>query len=80
MPGSLPGIVANFKSLVTRRINNVRRSRGEKVWQRGYFERIVRNEREMNAIRQYIRAKPARWAEDRDNLDTIIGKMEGVGR
>ena len=80
VPGSLPSIVGNYKSLVTRRINNVRRTRGAKVWQRGYYERIVRNERELNAIRDYIRANPERWAADRDNLDAIIARMEWIGR
>ena len=75
-PGSLPTMVGNFKSLVTRRINRVRRTPGYKIWQRGYYERIVRNDRELNAIRQYIRANPARWAEDRDNLDALVAKME----
>ncbi len=78
MPGSAPSIVGNYKSLVTRRINNVRRTRGNKVWQLGYYERIVRNERELNAIRKYIQANPIRWAEDRDNLDTLISRMQKI--
>jgi len=79
LSGSLPSIVGNYKSLLTRRINNVRRTPGGKVWQRGYYERIVRNERELNAIRQYIKANPARWAEDRENLDSLIARMRRIG-
>ena len=75
-PGSIPAIVGNYKSLVTRRINNIRRTRGSKVWQRGYYERIVRNERELNAIRKYIQANPERWAEKKDNLDYLLSKMQ----
>ena len=45
------------------------------MWQRGYYERIIRNERELNAIRQYIRDNLAHWAEDRDNLDALLQKM-----
>ena len=75
IPNSVPAIVGNFKSVVARRINNVRRTHGEPVWQRGYYERIVRNERELNAIREYIRLNPLRWAEDRDNLDALINKI-----
>ena len=41
----------------------------------GYYERFIRNERELNAVRQYIRDNPARWAEDRDNLDNLLAKM-----
>ena len=75
VPGSLGVVVGNYKLLVTRRINNVRCSQGSKVWQRGYYERIIRNERELNAVRQYIRDNPARWAEDRDNLDNLLAQM-----
>jgi REP element-mobilizing transposase RayT len=78
-PRSLPTIIGNYKSLVTRRINNVRRTPGRKVWQRGYYERIVRNERELEAIRRYIRANPDRWAEDRENLDSLVSKMRRSG-
>ncbi|MDM8000259.1 MAG: transposase, partial [Dehalococcoidia bacterium] len=37
------------------------------VWQRGYYEHVVRNETELMAIREYIAANPARWAEDENN-------------
>jgi len=37
------------------------------VWQRNYYEHIVRNDRALNAIRRYIRNNPAQWALDRDN-------------
>jgi hypothetical protein len=46
------------------------------VWQRNYYDRIVRNERELGAIRRYIRDNPVRWAEDRENLDTALAKMQ----
>ncbi len=42
------------------------------VWQRNYYERIIRNERELHAIRQYIRDNPARWAEDLENPNRIL--------
>ena len=74
--GSIPSIVGNYKSLVTRRINKIRQRAGVLVWQRGYYERIGRNETELNAIRQYIRANPERWKDDRENLDAIISRME----
>jgi len=72
-------IVGNFKSLVTRRINRLRRTPGERVWQRGYYDRIVRNPRELDAIRRYIRDNPARWAEDCENLDALTRKMRRMG-
>jgi REP-associated tyrosine transposase len=73
--GSLGVVVGQYKTAVTSRINNLRHSPGAKVWQRGYYERIIRNERELQATRQYIINNPARWAEDRDNLDALLTKM-----
>jgi putative transposase len=77
-PGSIGAIVGNFKSLVSRRINNLRRTTGAKVWQRGYYDRIIRDERHLNITRQYIRDNPRRWAEDRENLDRLLSKMRLV--
>ena len=74
-PGSLGAIMGNYKSGVTRRINALRRTPGHRVWQRGYYEHIVRDHRELERIQIYIRENPARWAEDRDNLDAVIARM-----
>jgi putative transposase len=66
-PGSLGAIVGNFKSVTARRINRVRGTPGAPVWQRNYYEHVVRDERALNAIRQYIADNPARWAWDTYN-------------
>jgi putative transposase len=50
--------------------------RSGRIWQRGYYEKIIRNERQLNAVRQYIVDNPRRWAEDRDNLDDVIERMD----
>jgi REP element-mobilizing transposase RayT len=62
--GSLGAIIGSYKSAVTRRINRIRETPGAPVWQRNYYEHIMRNERSLNAIREYILHNPARWAED----------------
>jgi putative transposase len=67
-PGSLGAIVRSFKSAVTKRTNRLRQVEGAPVWQRNYYERIIRNERELNAYRDYILNNPAQWEFDRDNL------------
>lgn len=77
---SLPSILGNYKSLVTRRINNLRHTRGGKVWQRGYYESIVRNNQSLRNIRRYIQANPARWAEDRDNLEALFSRMQHIAK
>lgn len=79
-PGSVGAIVGNYKMLVTKRVKAMEKATGTdmKVWQRGYWERIIRNDRELNAVRQYIRDNPLRWQEDRDNLDKLLPKMRYV--
>ena len=73
-----PGLgdsVGAFKSLVFKvyldwiEVNDP--SRRAKFWQRNYYEHIVRKERELNAIRQYIIDNPINWNMDRDNLDNL---------
>ena len=64
--GSLPTIVRSFKSGVTRRARLELGWDGP-VWQRGYYERIVRNEKDLNRIRQYILDNPAKWELDAEN-------------
>ena len=61
---SLGAIVGNFKSLVARRINALRGTPGERVWQRGYYDRIIRDDHELAAMRTYVRDNPTRWAEN----------------
>ncbi len=62
--GSIPTIVRAFKSAVTRQINFYRNTPGMPVWQRNYYERVIRNEVEMNAVREYIVNNPQQWALD----------------
>jgi len=59
---SLPTIVGMFKAAVTRQINRLRGTPGAPVWQRNYYETVLRNERMLNARRQYIETNSARWA------------------
>ena len=74
-PGALGAVVGTFKSEATRRINALRRSPGDRVWQRGFYERIVRNDRELANIRVYIHENPERWAAERENLDELLARM-----
>jgi REP element-mobilizing transposase RayT len=47
------------------------------IWQRNYFEHIIRNDLALNRIRQYIRDNPVRWACDRYNPQAVNPEMEG---
>ena len=61
---ALPEIVRAFKSFSARHINEIRNSPGAPVWQRTYYEHVVRSESELGRIRAYVRDNPARWTSD----------------
>jgi putative transposase len=63
----LPEIVRAFKSFSARRINEMHHTAGAPFWQRGFYEHIVRNERQLDAIRRYVVDNPLKWALDRDH-------------
>lgn len=65
MAPSLGKIVRAFKAASSRRIRQA--GADAFAWQRNYYERIIRNERELQATRQYIEDNPANWAEDAEN-------------
>ncbi len=64
---SLGSIVRGFKSATTTLINSMRNSRGAPVWQRNYYEHVIRNESELTRIREYIVNNPHQWTLDREN-------------
>jgi len=66
-PGSVSAIVGQFKAAATKRINVLRRTPGAPVWQRNYHEHVIRDEGELNHIRQYITDNPAAWETDENN-------------
>jgi REP element-mobilizing transposase RayT len=63
-PKSIPSFIAGFKSSATKRINIARNMKGNPVWQRNYYERIIRNEKELHQIRAYIHNNPLNWYKD----------------
>ena len=58
---SLPTIVSAYKASVTRKINRLRKTPGGIIWQRNYYERIVRNDNELFIIRKYIFNNPMKY-------------------
>ncbi|MDO8461378.1 MAG: transposase [Deltaproteobacteria bacterium] len=66
--GALGTIMGHFKSIVTKRINTIRQSPGTPVWQRNYHEHIIRDELELDRIRQYVANNPQNWDNDPENL------------
>jgi hypothetical protein len=54
-------LIAGFKSSVNKQINGIRDMSGNLVWQRNYYEHIIRNDNELNSIREYINNNPVNW-------------------
>ncbi|KXB96933.1 MAG: transposase [Chlorobi bacterium NICIL-2] len=68
-PRSLGSFVAGFKSATTRQINEIGQTPRAPVWQRNYYEHIIRTEDALHRIREYITTNPLRWHLDRENPD-----------
>jgi putative transposase len=63
----LSEIVRAFKTFSARRIHDLFGGQGQALWQRNYYEHIIRSDEELERIRIYIAANPHRWAEDTEN-------------
>ena len=64
--GSLGTIARSFKSAATKRAHLELAFRGE-LWQRNYFEKILRPGQELPNARAYIRENPQKWQWDKEN-------------
>jgi REP element-mobilizing transposase RayT len=60
-PGSLPAIVRSFKAITTRRIRERRGKTTTDLWQRGYYEHVIRNALDFETVSAYIKRNPVRW-------------------
>jgi len=67
VPGSIPTIIRSYKSAVALRINYARPSDSTPVWQKNYYEHVIRNEQDMQAKWDYIESNPANWENDNEN-------------
>ena len=71
-PGSLGAIVGAFKSTTARLINGLRHTPGALVWQRNYYDRVIRDEIELKRVREYIYCNPLNWKMDQENPDGLL--------
>jgi REP element-mobilizing transposase RayT len=67
----LGDVVGSFKSAITNRVHKIHNTLGVTIWQRGYFERVIRDDRSLHKIRDYIATNPQRWSMDAENDDRI---------
>jgi putative transposase len=73
----LPEIMRAFKAFSARRINEYRVTAGKALWQRNYYEHIIRNEQQLSRIRRYIQDNPANWVLDHENPQSKrFGQMQ----
>ena len=83
---SLPDVVHRFKSLTTARYRQAVRNQGwppfnGRLWQRNYYEHVIRDEEELDRARKYIAENPLRWDQDPENPAAAhaVGEHRGQG-
>jgi len=73
---SLGNVVAYFKYQTTKTINAMRQTPAIPVWQRNYYEHIIRDVESLDRIREYIANNPLQWALDRENPGIVRAVRE----
>ena len=63
----LPKVIGYFKMNSSKRVNMMHNTQGTSLWQRNYYEHVIRSEDELQQIREYILNNPTHWFEDPDN-------------
>jgi REP element-mobilizing transposase RayT len=76
-------VVGAYKSLVTVEYTRGVKTKGwpafhRRLWQRNFYEHIIRNEASLSHIRQYVLDNPARWAFDRENPLAVTPELEDI--
>jgi REP element-mobilizing transposase RayT len=74
-PKSLGAFVAGFKSSATKRINSLDNALGAPIWQRNYYEHILRDQPDYERIAGYIADNPANWAKDEENPASQLANL-----
>lgn len=64
---TLGAIIRGWKASVTKQVRQELGHLTPKVWQRGYWEHVIRNEQDLHDIREYIRQNSIKWDQDREN-------------
>jgi REP element-mobilizing transposase RayT len=64
---TLSNIIGAFKTTAATRLNKLRGCLGFPVWQKSFYDRVIRNEHELEQTRKYIQNNPFQWEADRNN-------------
>ena len=65
----LPMFIGRFKMNSAKEYNNLCNTKSNRLWQRNYYEHVIRNEKELNNLREYIMNNPLKWSMDKENMD-----------
>jgi REP element-mobilizing transposase RayT len=65
---TLGRLIGAFKTVSTDQLNEIRGNPGAQLWQRDFYDHIIRNEDELIKIREYIRTNPLRWGFDPEDM------------
>ena len=66
---SLGSIIGQIKSVITRRATGGGSWCAGPIWQRSFYDHVIRNDSDLHRIRTYIRYNPLQWAFDEENPD-----------
>lgn len=72
-------MVRSYKSSVALRIHRMRGAPSGPIWQRNYYEHIIRSEAEWQRIRDYIQANPSSWETD-DDWVIALGHSDAINQ
>jgi REP-associated tyrosine transposase len=73
----LAKLIGRFKMVSAKQINGLRGSSGQPLWQRNYYEHVIRDDGSLNRIRQYISDNPAQWEFDDENPAAFESERRG---
>jgi len=74
----LGAVIRAFKSISAIAVNRILDRTGRPLWQRNYYEHVIRDAASMDRIRAYIRANPSRWPHDPENPDAVDPDPDAV--
>ncbi len=77
-PKSVSSFIAGFKSAVTKRINEIRQTPGVPLWQSRFYDHVIRDEKSLQKIREYIVNDPMNWQEDKMNQSVLQKRRTAV--
>ncbi len=67
-------LIGAFKTVTTRQVNLVQGTPGQLLWQRNYYEHVIRDDDEWNRVREYIASNPTQWEKDTENPNVARGR------